>query len=113
MRPGTWRLQALPWRSRESTGTVATVGGWTLNEEIASTCKTNHEDAPSWWGGLVSHACQSDLTCPSVVLGPEYSIPTVHWFMRYASSRRLKKRLSMICKVSQGKYFLLRTPEGL
>src|SRR5262245_3278740 len=57
------RAQALPC-ARWAAYAVASVEELILSEAIGYAC-CNHEDTPSWWGGLVRRACQSDLTGPS------------------------------------------------
>jgi hypothetical protein len=63
-----WRGQALPC-ARRAAHAVASVGELILSEATGYAC-CNHEDTPSWWGGLVRRACQSDFTGPSSVSDP-------------------------------------------
>jgi hypothetical protein len=68
MGKSNWRVQALPC-ARRAAPAVASVGELILSEAIGYGC-CNHEDTPSWWGGLVRRACQSDLTGLSFVASP-------------------------------------------
>ena len=63
-------LRAVP-AMREQTARVCSYLGWgvTRREEIRHGCGV-HKNKRSWWHGLVRGACQSDLTGPSLYLGP-------------------------------------------